>query len=275
VLALGGGGARGFAHLGVLEVLDDEGLEARAFAGTSMGAVAAGMYLAHGSARRVIELWREALEQHLIPAVRSLNQVPDAESKEHPLIQVARRIRDRVVISLAMNRTTILEKEALDEALMFLLPDITFAELPKPLVVVATDLETGEEIRIREGSVRAAIKASSAIPGMVPAVAHGDRQLVDGGVVAEVPVAAASEEGWPVIAVDASMDVPPLNEDDLVLDTMMRTQMMTARLLREQQLRTATGVIRPAVGRARWAEWQRFDEFVEVGRTAAREFLGR
>jgi NTE family protein len=143
------------------------------------------------------------------------------------------------------------------------------------LVVVATDLETGEEIRIREGSVRAAIKASSAIPGMVPAVAHGDRQLVDGGVVAEVPVAAASEEGWPVIAVDASMDVPPLNEDDLVLDTMMRTQMMTARLLREQQLRTATGVIRPAVGRARWAEWQRFDEFVEVGRAAAREFLGR
>ncbi len=274
VLALGGGGARGFAHLGVLEVLDDEGLEVRAFAGTSMGAVAAGMYLAHGSARRAIELWREALGQHLIPAVQSLNRVPDAESKEHPLIQVARRIRNRVVISFAMNRTTILEKEALDEALEFLLPDVTFADLPRPLAVVATDLETGEEVRIRDGSLRSAIQASSAIPGMVPAVAHDGRQLVDGGVVAEVPVAAARAEGWPVIAVDASMDVPPLSEDDLVLDTMMRTQMMTASLLRERQLRMASGVIRPSVGRARWAEWQRFDEFVEAGRVAAREFLG-
>ena len=94
-------------------------------------------------------------------------------------------------------------------------------------------------------------------------------------LVAEVPTIAARAEGWPVVAVDVSIDVPPVGEDDLVLDTMMRTQMMTARLLREQQLRTATGVIRPAVGRARWAEWQRFDEFVEVGRAASREFLGR
>ena len=246
----------------------------RAIVGTSMGAVAGGMYLAHGSAARAIELWREALENRLIPTVQTLNRVPNADIKEHPLIQVARRIRSRVVITFAMNRTTILEKEALNEALHYLMPEITFAELPKPFVIVATDLESGEEIRLSEGPLRRAIEASSAIPGVVPSVVLGDRQLVDGGVVAEVPVAAARELGWPVIAVDASMDVPPLSEDDLVLDTMMRTQMMTARLLRERLLRRATHVIRPDVGGARWAEWHRFDEFVEAGRAAAREFLG-
>ena len=274
VLALGGGGARGFAHLGVLQAIDEAGLSVRAIAGTSMGAVIGCMYLAYGSAARVIDLWREALEKELIPSVRSIGRVPDADAKEHPLIQIARRIRNRVVISFAMNRSTVLDDTALVEALEFLIPDLEFSDLPKPLVIVATDLQTGAEVRLRSGSIRPALVASSAIPGMVPAVRIGRRPLVDGGVVAEIPTHAAREQGWPVIAVDVSMDVPPLSDSDLVLDTMMRTQMMTARLLRERQLRSATHVIRPPVGHAVWAEWDRFEEFIEAGRSATREFLG-
>jgi NTE family protein len=274
VLALGGGGARGFAHLGVLQALDEADLSVRGIVGTSMGAVVGGMYLAYGSAARAIDLWREALDHDLIPSVRPLGRVPDADSKEHPLIQVARRIRNRVVISFAMNRDTVLDDSALVEALEFLIPDLQFSDLPKPLVVVATNLETGAEERLRSGPIRPAMVATSAIPGMVPAVEIGGRSLVDGGVVAEIPAVAAREQGWPVIAVDVSLDVPPLRDDDLVLDTMMRTQMMTARLLRRRQLLSATHVIRPAVGDARWAEWNRFDEFIECGRDATLEFLG-
>lgn len=273
VLALGGGGARGFAHLGVLQVLEEAGLPMKSIVGTSMGAVAGGMFLVHGSAERAINLWREAIELGLIPTVRPMGRVPDAQEKEHPLIQVARRIQNRVVISFAMNRSTILDSAALEQALEYLVPDVSFSDLPKRLVVVATDLETGEEVCIREGSLRQALVASSAIPGMVPAVEIGGRLLVDGGVVAEVPTVAARNEGWPVVAVDVSLDVPPLGKDDLVLDTMMRTQMMTSRLLRYRHLKTATHVIRPEVGAARWAEWRRFDEFVELGRAAARKFL--
>lgn len=274
VLALGGGGARGFAHLGVLQALDEAGLSVRGIVGTSMGAVVGGMYLAHGSAARAIDLWREALEKDLIPSVRPLGRFPDADTKEHPLVQVARRIRNRVVISFAMNRNTVLDDIALVKALKFLIPDIRFSDLPKPLVVVATDLETGAEVRLRSGPIRPALVASSAIPGMVPSVEIEGRPLVDGGVVAEVPAVAAREEGWPVIAIDVSLDVPRLKTDDLVLDTMMRTQMMTARLLRWKHLRSATHVIRPEVGDARWAEWSRFEEFVEAGHKATLEFLG-
>jgi NTE family protein len=274
VLALGGGGARGFAHLGVLQALDEAGLSVRAIAGTSMGAVVGGMYLAYGSASRAADLWRDALSQDLIPSVRPIGRVPDADAKEHPLIQVARRIRNRVVISFAMNKSTLLDDTALVQALEFLIPDVTFSDLPKPLVVVSTDLESGAEVRLRSGPIRPAMVASSAIPGMVPAVEIDGQPLVDGGVVAEVPVVAARELGWPVIAVDVSLDVPPLEADDLVLDTMMRTQMMTARLLRRRQLRAATAVIRPGVGNARWAEWNRFDEFIAAGRKATLEFLG-
>ena len=274
VLALGGGGARGFAHLGVLQVLDEARLPVRAIVGTSMGAVVGGMYLAHGSASPAIDLWREAIEQGMIPSVRPIGRVPRADTREHPLIQVARRIRNRVVISFAMNRSTVLDDTELEQALEFLIPDVQFSDLPRTLVVVATDLETGEEVRLRQGSLRTALDATSAIPGMVPAVEVDGRWLVDGGAVAEIPTVAARDEGWPVVAVDTSMDVPPIAEDDLVLDTMWRTQMMTARLLRQRQLKAATHVIRPQVGEARWAEWHRFDEFVEAGRVATREFLG-
>ena len=274
VLALGGGGARGFAHLGVLQVLDEARLPVGAIVGTSMGAVVGGMYLAHGSAERAIELWREAIEQDMIPSVRPIGRVPRADTREHPLIQVARRIRNRVVISFAMNRSTVLDDTELEQVLEYLIPDVQFSDLSQKLVVVATDLETGEEVRLRQGSLRAALDATSAIPGMVPAVEVDGRWLVDGGAVAEIPAVAARDEGWPVVAVDSSMDVPPIAEDDLVLDTMWRTQMMTARLLRKRQLKSATHVIRPKVGGARWAEWHRFDEFVEAGRVATREFLG-
>jgi NTE family protein len=274
VLALGGGGARGFAHLGVLQALDEMRLPVAAIVGTSMGAVVGGMHLAHGSAARAIDLWREAIEQEMIPSVRPVGRVPHADTREHPLIQVARRIHNRVVISFAMNRSTVLDDAALVQALEYLIPDVQISDLPGRLVVVATDLDTGDEVRIRKGSLRMALDASSAIPGMVPAVDVDGRWLVDGGVVAEIPVVAARDEGWPVVAVDTSMDVPPIEKDDLVLDTMWRTQMMTARLLRRRQLRSAAHVIRPRVGNASWAEWYRFDEFVEAGRVATRELLG-
>lgn len=274
VLALGGGGARGFAHLGVLEVLDEMRLPVRAVVGTSMGAVIGGMYLAHGSAERALELWRQAFEEDLIPQVQPVRRVPDADAREHPLLQVARRIRSRVVITFAMNRATILDSKALGRALEFLIPDIQFAALPCPFVAVATDIDTGEEIRLDHGLLRPALVASSAIPGVVPAVTVDGRSLVDGGVLAEVPVDAAKSVGWPVVAVDASMDIPPIADSDLVLDTMMRTQMMTARLLRNQQLLRATHVIRPQVGCATWADWGRFEELVSAGRQAALEFFG-
>ena len=119
-----------------------------------------------------------------------------------------------------------------------------------------------------------AVKASSSIPGMVPAKPVDGLDLVDGGVVAEVPVAAARELGRPVLVVDASMEIPPPGEDDLALDTMMRTQMMTSRLLRDRQLEDAMWVIRPEIGHVAWADWGTFEQMIEAGEKATRGFFG-
>jgi NTE family protein len=274
VLALGGGGARGFVHIGVMRVLDDATIGVRAVVGTSMGSLMGAMYLIHGNAAAVEERWREAIELGILPAVRQVRMVARAEKKEHPLIQVARQIKNQVVVSFALNRSTVLDGSVLDQVVEQLLPDILIEELPKPFVAVATDLESGAEVRLSCGSLRMAVKASSSIPGMVPAKRIDGRELVDGGVVAEVPVAAAREQGRPILVVDASMEIPPVEEDDLALDTMMRTQMMTARLLRQRQLSDATWMIRPEIGHVAWADWGTMDEMIAAGETAAREFFG-
>jgi len=274
VLALGGGGARGFVHIGVMRVLDANSIGARAIVGTSMGALMGAMYLAHGSASSVEDRWRSAMGLGILPAVRQVRMVPRAEKKEHPLIQVARQIKNQVVVSFALNRSTVLDGAVLDQAVDHLLPDILIEDLPKPFVAVATDLESGEEVRLYRGSLRMAVKASSSIPGMVPAKLINGRPLVDGGVVAEVPVDAAREQGRPVLVVDASMEIPPVEDDDLALDTMMRTQMMTAQLLRQRQLAQATWMIRPKIGHVAWADWESMDTMIEAGETAAREFFG-
>ncbi len=273
VLALGGGGARGFAHIGILEVLDELRIPVRAIAGTSMGAVVGGMYLALGSAEAVRARWREALEQRIITRVRPFQLVED-EVDEHPLLQAARRLRDRVVISVALNRTTIFDGAGLEKALEFLLPDISIEELPRPFVAVATDLDSGDEVRIDRGPLRTAVRASSSIPGLLPAVTWDVRRLVDGGTVAEVPVAAARALGWPVVAVDVSMALPPQLEGQTALHVMMRTQVMTSRLLRAYQLKGADAVVRPAAGHATWSDWDDFAELVDAGRRAATEWLG-
>jgi NTE family protein len=275
VLALGGGGARGFVHIGVMRVLDAGSVRVRAVVGTSMGALMGAMYLTHGSAASVERSWRNAVESGLLPAVRQVRMVPRAEKKEHPLIQVARQIKNQVVVSFALNRSTVLDGSVLDQAVDHLLPDMLIEELPRPFVAVATDVESGEEVRLGRGSLRMAVKASSSIPGMVPAKLVDGRALVDGGVVAEVPVAAARALGRPVLVVDASMEIPPVEKDDLALDTMMRTQMMTSRLLRRRQLADAAWVIRPKIGSVAWADWAAIDEMIAAGETAAREFFAR
>lgn len=273
VLALGGGGARGFVHIGVMRVLDELAVKPHAIVGTSMGSLVGAMYLVHSSAARVEERWRNAIEQGILPSVTPVTMVPRAEKKEHPLIQVARQIKNQVVVSFALNRSTVLDGSVLDRAVDELLPDCVIEDLPLPFTAVATHLETGAEVRLDHGSLRMAVKASSSIPGMVPSKSVEGCELVDGGVVAEVPVAAARALGRAVLVVDASMEIPPLEDDDLALDTMMRTQMMTSRLLRERQLADATWVIRPKIGHVAWADWGTFDQMIEAGETAAREFF--
>jgi NTE family protein len=178
-LALGSGGARGLAHIGVLAVLDREGLRPRAIAGTSMGAFIGAMY-AGGTLPEQMEEGVESLGLKDIAALTSLTLKPGS----------------------------LMSADRIEEQLRSLLP-ATFAELSVPFACVAADLVTGEPAVLSEGDLPRAIRTSMTIPILFDPVRYGDRILVDGGVVDPVPVGLARDlGGGPVVAVDVGQLLP-------------------------------------------------------------------
>jgi NTE family protein len=166
-LALSGGVARGAAHLGVLRVLEREGVPVGCVAGTSAGAVAGALYCAGVGLDRAMEL-------------------------------LARFGWGQIVRPVWSSRG-FLSFDRLERWLIGLIGDARFEALRRPLAVVAADLHTGEAVVLREGRVAPAVHASCAVPGVVVPVPWNGRLLCDGGAAANLPVAAARALGAEVV----------------------------------------------------------------------------
>ena len=180
-LALGSGGARGWAHLGVLQALREKGIEVDVVAGTSMGAVV-GAFLAAG---------RESV-------LRELAQ--DLDWK---------RLRP-FFWEVSLSRSGLTDGRKLLEEFRKMLGLREFRELDLPFRAVATDLDTGGEVVLSSGNLLQAVRASISIPGLFSPVRVGKRLLVDGGLVNPVPVSVARDMGArTVVAVDVCQGVEP------------------------------------------------------------------
>ena len=172
-LALGGGGARGCAHIGVIRALEEEGVRIHCIAGTSIGSFVGGIYAAGDI---------HALEDFLLKVkwkdvVRHLDPV--------------------------LPKKGLFEGEKIRDLINRLLPEHDFGSTKIPYMAIATDLLSGEEVRITSGNMVDAIRASIAIPAVFTPFKKDDRYLIDGGVVNPLPVNAVREMGADiVIAVD-------------------------------------------------------------------------
>ena len=274
-LALGGGGARGAAHVGVLYELEEAGIPVMAVAGTSAGAVVGAMWLALGSARAVEDRWREFLASGLLSDLPDVRLTPSVSSHDNVLLSFARRIRRGAVVALALERRGLITPEDLDRSLAALIPDIEVGTLPRPFAAVATDLATGDPVSLRAGRLREVVAASSSVPGVIPPREIDGKALIDGGVVAEVPVAQAAQLGpYPVVAVYTGE--VPRPEDPAAITVpraLARASLLAARALAARLVEAADVVIAPDVGALHWSDFARFDEALAAGRSAARAAL--
>lgn len=244
-LALSGGAARGVAHVGVIKVLVERGVPIDCLAGTSAGALVAGAYAAGLSVTELVAL--------------------------------ARALRWRHFGRVMLSRLGVQSNLRMEEYIRERFPVTDFAALAVPLAVVATDLQTGLPVVMKdEGDVAFAIRASCAIPGWyIPVIDNDGRQLVDGGLVANVPVAAARTLGADVIiAVDVNAEGakfwgPPQSAIGVLLQAMMVVQRTSA----ARQHKEADIIILPRVGHIRWDEMTRADELIAAGEEAAQEAL--
>ena len=190
---------------------------------------------------------------------------------------LGRSLRWRDVGRLTMSRSGVQSNERLEQYLRTRLPVTRFEELPIPFAAVATELSTGKAIVLKDtGDLPFAIRASCAIPGWYLPVVDGEgRQLVDGGLVANVPVDIARSLGADiVIAVDVNAEGakflgPTLSIIGVVIQSMLVVQRVAAQV----QLEAADLVIRPHVGHIRWDEMARAEELLTAGREAAIESL--
>ncbi|UYN89423.1 MAG: patatin-like phospholipase family protein [Anaerolineales bacterium] len=208
-LALGGGGTKGIAHLGVLRAMERLGLRVEAIAGTSIGGLVGAVY-ATG----------RPLEQ-VIARVASMTQ--------SGLFRRGKEI-DNALLGL----------EGVAEVLLDLVGEKYFEELPIPLAVTAVDLNTGQEIVLNSGRVLDAVLATIALPGIFPPRVIGEHTLIDGGVSNPVPVSVARRlrPGLPVVA--SVLSAPPMAEKPLPVTNLLPPMPVLERLSQFRLARALT-----------------------------------
>ena len=236
-LALGGGAAKGFAHIGVIKMLEANGIKIDVVTGTSAGSVVGALY-ASGMDAFALQEKAVALDE---------SQMRDVNLLGGGLIK-GQKLQDYVNAQVA--------NKALDK-------------LAKPFAVVATDLDNGNRIVFRRGNVGQAVRASSSIPGIFMPTIIGNHKYVDGGVVSPVPVDAARELGANfVIAIDISSKAVGKSSTS-TLGMMNQAIVIMGQKLGEQELARADIVIRPKVGQIGAADFDQKNTAILEGEKAA------
>jgi NTE family protein len=276
-LALGGGGARGFAHIGVLKALEDEGIPIDIIAGTSMGAIIGAAY-ACGISPSVL---REKVDSYI--SSPEFIESPFMAISESPASntnkwsdRIKRFLKGRFYMARTMFKPGFLTADEFQTMINYFVPDVTMEETKIPFRAIATDLLTGDKIIFSEGSLRKAVLASCAVPGAVEPIKDGKYLLADGGVVSLVPVHAARDGGADiVIAVVVDIDIRLWNDFDTAKGIFNRAGEITMQRLLNYELKDADVIIRPDVGKLHWTDFSRIDYLEMEGERSARKAVGK
>lgn len=277
-LVLGGGGARGVAHVGVLEVLVQEKVPIDFVVGTSAGALVGGLFCAYRDTADVTaRLARFATsEQFQGDKFADLVTMAPPPGADQGFVQTVKRFwKLGLFFATTLFQQSFIEPEAFERDVAAVVPDVRIEDLPLPLAIVATDLREGREVVLTQGSLRRAVMASSAIAGVFPAVHIDGLELVDGGFVNLIPVEVALRMGADVVvAVDVSSPVADSKEFSRRGGAVsLRATAIQAETARRLGVRFADVLIRPAVSAFHWAAFTQYAEIIPHGREAARGAL--
>lgn len=236
-LALGGGATRGFAHIGVIQVLEEAGIKPDLVAGTSAGSLVATMYAAGRSGAE--------------------------------LAKVALAMDESAITDWAFPGRGLIRGEALARYVREQTGQRTIEQLPMPLGIVATDLDNGEPVLFRRGDAGTAVRASSAVPAVFQPVSINGREYVDGGLASPVPVRFARQMGAEfVIAVDISSP-PDGNATGDPMRMLLQTFAIMSRSINTFELRDADVVVRPRLVGVSSADFTVRRKAIAAGREAA------
>jgi NTE family protein len=237
-LALGGGAARGFAHIGVIQVLEENGIKPDMVVGTSAGSVVAAFY-ASGKTGAQLQWLADSMDES--------------------------QLTDWTVPFMSRG---MLRGDALGRYINSQLNGAKIEDLKMPLGIVATDLQTGDGIMFRRGDIATAVRASSAVPSVFEPVRIGNKDYVDGGLVSPVPVRYARQMGADiVIAVDISSRPEDAKTTDM-LKVLLQTFSIMGKSISQLEMAQAEVVVRPAMPDVGSTEFAARKKSIEAGRAA-------
>jgi NTE family protein len=242
-LALGGGAARGFAHVGVIQVLEEAGIRPDFVAGTSAGSLVAAIY-ASGKNGAQLQRVAETMEEATIADW-----------------------------TLPLFSRGVLRGDALARYVNTQVSGKLIEDMPLPLGIVATDLNTGGDVLFQRGDTGTAVRASSAVPAVFQPVKISGHEYVDGGLVSPVPVRAAKKMGAElVIAVDIS-SAPEGNLAGGTLEILLQTFSIMGKSINTFELRDADVVVRPALNGVSSSDFSARKRSIDAGRKAMLQML--
>lgn len=271
-VALGGGGARGYAHIGVLRVLQQEGVPIDIVVGTSMGAIIGGAY--------AVGMDMTKLEKIL--ANLDLNRLLDLPSS--PVATVAKRIASEFLTRTDWRKNEQEETKNLCQFFAVFTKGLRFEDLKRvKFAVVAADIDTGEEVVLEEGPLHRAIAASATVPGLHYPIRYNDRFLVDGGIINKLPADVALRLGAEVvIAVEVGAPLAKAREVRNSIDLLAQAETITGRelmRLKLERVREKLGerliLLQPALERVSMLSLDQVTAAAQAGEREARKHLDR
>ncbi len=292
VLVLGGGGARGLAHFGVLKVLERTGVRIDRIVGVSIGAFVGALYAQDPDAeanrqrvqdyieserfRRYYRIMTRASKDSAKGRTENGDSDDEADSKDSSgfLASVKRYMKATIAFHRFVMKQAVLTNEPMEECLKTVAKPGLIEDLKIPLTIVAVDLRTGNRIRIEDGDLYSAVVGSTALPGIFPPVERDGKLLADYGVLCSVPVSTALRyDPAHVIAVDLTPELPYMENFSSGLEIVNRMEEIGCFLFKEHIASAADVIIKPDVNHVDWADFADMDTIVERGIDAAEEVM--
>ena len=271
-IALGGGAARGLAHIGVLKVLEQNEIPIDLIVGTSIGALIGGVYATTRSAavteKRFLDfIFSKEFKRSKFDFLRE-----SREARPGLFYNFISLVKKGIFYSFSMAKTSWISAEQFEHNINSLLDDVPIESAGIPFAACAADILKGDEVVLSTGSLRRAVSASSAVPGLLPPVPIDGRLLIDGGWINKIPVIPALRLGADVvIGVDVSKEIEDTSGFRNGLNIMVRANAVKTEALKEMQCRFADVLIEPDVDHVHWADFSAVVECIALGEAAARE----
>ncbi|MCM8777874.1 MAG: patatin-like phospholipase family protein [Candidatus Omnitrophica bacterium] len=271
-LVLGGGGAKGFAHIGAIITIEQENLHPDIICGVSSGSIAGSFYALYYNKIKELHRIEETREFKILKKLK-LNPV-EMKQKQGFFINFLSTIKRNMMFIKILRDNALIHKEDVEPVFRELFGDIKFEDIPIKLIAVAFDLVSGKDVYIQSGPLWKGILASCSIPGIFPPFEYNDMVLIDGGITNRLPVKCAVLAGAEnIIAIDISQPPSPGKNIESAVNLHLYIDELIAFRFDLYNKEMADIVLNPGLNDMKWHEFSKYNYALEKGKDMVKENL--